>query len=187
MLREQRENDRAFSMTPLETYPPTTPTPIYAAHRTQPSSSSYAPLMTHDDTEFDPYTDTIRPAGGHDRDQTLVDSEAGFKPTAHEHHRSLTVVSVGGPPPPIEVGYGGGQWTHQDISEEEKARLGRRELDEGGGGETISSTNMTEAERTRRLEESKSPSGPSTVPRYEPALPRYALKDTGPVRESFEG
>ncbi|KAJ3511741.1 hypothetical protein NLJ89_g3921 [Agrocybe chaxingu] len=32
------------------------------------------------------------------------------------------------PPPPIEVGYGGGSWTHSGIVDEEKERLKRNEL-----------------------------------------------------------
>lgn len=80
-----------------------------------------------------------------------------------------------GPPPPIEVGYGGGSWTHQDISEEEKARMKRMDAEVG----IVPTPEVDEEEIDRRRQEIKSPNGPppSTRRREMEDLPRYTLSD----------
>ncbi|KAF8973207.1 hypothetical protein BDZ97DRAFT_1990447 [Flammula alnicola] len=52
---------------------------------------------------------------------------------------------VDGPPPPIEVGYGGGSWTHGGIADEEKERLKRREKLEAEGMSSQSVSNNEES------------------------------------------
>ncbi|KAF7782605.1 hypothetical protein Agabi119p4_1981 [Agaricus bisporus var. burnettii] len=67
----------------------------------------------------------------------------GYEGTAYDPYREVptrqpdarsptprrfeTFKDNGRPSPPVEVGYGGGTWTHEEISEEEKARLRRQE------------------------------------------------------------
>lgn len=82
-----------------------------------------------------------------------------------------------GPPPPIEAGYGGGSWTHQEISEEEKARMKR--LDEEAGFAPPPTSEYDEDEAERRRRDIKSPNGPpsSTRRREMDDLPRYTLSD----------
>jgi len=76
------------------------------------------------------------------------------------------------PAPPVEVGYGGGLWTHEEISSEEKARLKRMDNLNGVGPTTA--PDDEEAERRRR--EIKSPSGPPPpVQSPEDELPTYTL------------
>lgn len=79
------------------------------------------------------------------------------------------------PPPPIEAGYGGGLWTHQDISEEEKARMKRMDAEVG----IVPTPEVDEEEKDMRRQEIKLPNGtpPSTRRREVEDLPRYTLSD----------
>ncbi|KAF8664371.1 hypothetical protein AX16_000742 [Volvariella volvacea WC 439] len=65
----------------------------------------------------------------HSRDPSDA-SEFNPYQDAPSHSSESTTYSHGDIPPPIEVGYGGGSWTHQDITNEEKARLKRLEESE---------------------------------------------------------
>lgn len=98
------------------------------------------------DEVFDPYSDAELQRPAHSRattDGTLV---------ASEEDAALR------PPVPIEAGYGGGVWTHREITEEEKSRMEPPEL----GDTTIRVQDLTEEERERRRSEIKSPYGPSS-------------------------
>lgn len=133
-----------------------------ARYSTLASSHELAPLGPtgiYDDnieTEYDPYR------------------EASIPPPAapvRAPRRFQTFVDGGRPSPPIEVGYGGGTWTHEEITEEEKARLKRAER-ELGTDSRMSPIDETEA--ARRRSEIKAVGGPITsyVPEVED-LPRY--------------
>ncbi|KAF9475777.1 hypothetical protein BDN70DRAFT_783814, partial [Pholiota conissans] len=62
------------------------------------------------DFEFNPYEETRLP-----------------NPTLSIKHGELVNdMDITGPPPPIEIGYGGGSWTHDAIADEEKERMKRR-------------------------------------------------------------
>ncbi|TEB38201.1 hypothetical protein FA13DRAFT_1761465 [Coprinellus micaceus] len=131
----KRANDSAFSLEPLNR----------GFNTRLGGSSIYAPLSQADEV-FDPYRDTEAQTPGHSRfttDRTLVD----------EH-------DVDKPPIPIEAGYGGGAWTHSEITAEEKSRLERSEL----GEMTVNINDLTEEERARRRSEIKTPYGPSSSP-----------------------
>lgn len=85
------------------------------------------------------------------------------------------------PAPFVEAGYGGGSWTHEDISTEEKARLKQRDSQT----ETVAEPrqkpeeDVTDEEAEGRRSESKTPAGlPHPVRTREiEDLPRYALSD----------
>ncbi|KAJ2931484.1 hypothetical protein H1R20_g5627, partial [Candolleomyces eurysporus] len=148
MLREsKRATDSAFSLRPLNRS-------FYDDSRA--TSSVYLPLGQRDE-EFDPYAEVPRSAPSqHSRfatDRTLVNDD------------DLR------PPPPIEVGYGGGSWTHRDISEEEKSRIELAERD----STTVSLADLTEAEKERRRSEIKSPYGPPSAEEdtESESLPQY--------------
>jgi len=139
-------------------------------YSTLASSHELAPLgpvgSYNDDngTEYDPY------------------QEASIQPPVvpvQAPRRFKTFVDNGRPSPPIEVGYGGGTWTHEEITEEEKARL-KREL--GAGGE---SPPIDDAETTRRRSIIKTVGGPTTpyTPEIE-ELPGYTY--TAGERPSVE-
>ncbi|KAF8893817.1 hypothetical protein BD779DRAFT_1435349 [Infundibulicybe gibba] len=82
--------------------------------------------------------------------------------------------AVDRPPPPMEIGYGGGSWTHGEITEEEKARLKR----EDGYMEPEPESDEDEDEMERRRQEIKSVSGPLPPKvREMDDLPRYTLSD----------
>ncbi|KAF9012388.1 hypothetical protein BDQ17DRAFT_1343794 [Cyathus striatus] len=133
----------------------------YHTHQETPSES-YEPLMMeplgrydHDTEEFDPYREvelsvpTSNPVAGH----------------SHEYD---------GVPPliPIEIGYGGGTWTHSEISTEEKERLKRKEQEQEIIG--LSSPPLNE-ELSRRKSVFKSFSGSATVLTKEGEdLPQYS-------------
>lgn len=91
--------------------------------------------------------------------------EAGPSSTSHET-----------PALPVEAGYGGGLWTHEDISAEEKARLKKRD-DEMGFPELVAPVVDEYEELLNRSE--KSPMGPQppTIPMQMEDLPVYALRD----------
>ncbi|KAK0486081.1 hypothetical protein IW261DRAFT_1559507 [Armillaria novae-zelandiae] len=77
---------------------------------------------------------------------------------------------------PIEAGYGGGTWTHSEISVEEKARLQQSTADiadhQFENGPSLS-------EEQQRKRDSKSPAGPPPLMRTRDTddLPRYSLND----------
>jgi len=58
------------------------------------------------DVEFNPYTEAYGTEG---------------------NLRYSDTINAGRPSPPVEVGYGGGAWSHQEIAAEEKERLRRHE------------------------------------------------------------
>lgn len=103
--------------------------------------------------EFDPYNIDTRPTAG---------SRQSF---AYD----------GVPTHPDEVGYGGGSWTHREITEEEKARL-KREEGEDAVPEPIT---LDDEERERQRQDIKSSMGPPSIsnPRELDDLPRYTLSD----------
>lgn len=80
------------------------------------------------------------------------------------------------PAPPIEMGYGGGTWTHAEISEEEKERMKRLDAEMGVPESDLV---IDDEELERRRQEIKFPNGPppSTKPRELEDLPRYTLSD----------
>lgn len=94
------------------------------------------------------------------------------------------------PPMPIDEGYGGGSWTHTEISTEEKDRIHRAER----SSVTIRVEDLTQEEMDRRRADFKSPYGPSTamqdaegegdsLPQYV-AIPSPQVSDvTTPVRQ----
>lgn len=69
------------------------------------------------------------------------------------------------------VGYGGGSWTYDEISEREKARL--RQVDEEMGIEEA----PREPEPLDSRRDSKSPAVPHFPTPERDNLPRYALRD----------
>ncbi|RXW25601.1 hypothetical protein EST38_g271 [Candolleomyces aberdarensis] len=155
MLREsKRATDSAFSLRPLNRS-------FYGDSRA--TSSVYLPLNQRDE-EFDPYAEVNKSdvrrsvQSQHSRlatDRTLVNNDEDLRP-----------------PPPIEVGYGGGSWTHRDISEEEKSRIELAERD----STTVSLADLTEAEKERRRSEIKSPYGPPSASEEDAeleSLPQY--------------
>jgi hypothetical protein len=89
--------------------------------------------------------------------------EAGPSSTYHET-----------PALPIETGYGGGLWTHQDISAEEKSRLKERD-EEMGLPEPAVTVSYEEIDRRDK----KSPMGPQPLQLLEPSevLPVYTYPD----------
>jgi len=114
------------------------------------------PTGIYDDEEYDPYR------------EASVDRPV---PPIQVPRRFKTFIDPGRPSPPIEVGYGGGTWTHEEISEEEKARL--RRLEEEAGID-IEAPAIDDAEATRRRLDIKTVGGPtgSYAPEIE-ELPRY--------------
>lgn len=121
----KRANDSAFSLEPRTRG---FPNPM--------GSSIYAPLNQADET-FDPYRDTEAQQPRHSRfttDRTLVNEQ----------------LDIHSPAVPIEAGYGGGEWTHREITEEEKNRM---EIED-----------LTEEERAQRRSDIKSPYGPLSTP-----------------------
>lgn len=128
------------------------------------SSHELTPLdspMYHDhndiDTEYNPYREASVPLP---------------TPPVQSPRRFQTFMDQGVPATPIEIGYGGGTWTHEEISEEEKARLRRQEREQGIDIEARPP--MDEAEAAKRRLEIKTVGGPTTS--YEPEiddLPRY--------------
>lgn len=126
--------------------------------------------------EFNPYEAVSRPAAaaGH-LHQLSSESSYGYNlPPAVA-------------PVPIEVGYGGGSWTHEEITTEEKARLQREDMEaesvhemqlEKEVDEAIEA-DATAAEVERRSRESKSAAVPlpSRSDNDLEELPRYSLTD----------
>ncbi len=124
-----------------------------------PSSYEFSlaqPTGIHDDQEYDPYR------------EASVDRPV---PPVQVPRRFKTFLDPERPSPPIEVGYGGGTWTHEEISEEEKTRLKRQE-DEAGISVDVPA--IDEAEAARRRMDIKTVGGPaaSYTPEIE-ELPRY--------------
>ncbi|RDB24985.1 hypothetical protein Hypma_007857 [Hypsizygus marmoreus] len=111
-------------------------------------------LQTYSGPEYDPY-DELR--------------------GTHEDVRQSFVYD-GVPSLPIDVGYGGGSWTHSEITQEEKARLQRRDAEEDVL-EPVSY--VDDEERVHRMQESKSSTGPPSAMRIRELddLPRYTLSD----------
>ncbi|KAJ2918025.1 hypothetical protein MD484_g2409, partial [Candolleomyces efflorescens] len=167
MLREKRATDSAFSLQPVNRS-------FYGHSRA--ASSVYLPLNRRDDEEFDPYADVrLSTPSHHLRDTT---------------DRTLVNEEDLGPPPPIEIGYGGGSWTHSDISDEEKSRIERSERN----STTVSLAELTEAEKERRRSEIKSPYGPTfaadadteSLPQYVAAFPEpqpHTVHSNSPPKE----
>ncbi|KAF5317088.1 hypothetical protein D9611_003834 [Ephemerocybe angulata] len=176
MLREsKRHTDSAFSLQPLTRsfYGTSNDSRIYSPlnqqeHVYDPYLDAQLPgrpghsRQVSEGQEFDPYREAVRSAGpSHSRfttDQTFVDApEDPFRPA-----------------PPIEAGYGGGFWTHRDISEEEKGRLSRTESENPEASIVIRVEDLSDDERARRRSEIKTPYGPP--PSEEPeidTLPQY--------------
>lgn len=75
------------------------------------------------------------------------------------------------PSPPLEVGYGGGTWTHEEISEEEKARLKRREQEMESEAEVLPP--LDEAERRPEI---KAVGNPTPYPPVVDEPPRYSYR-----------
>lgn len=126
------------------------------------ASTDEVPLVRstgiYDDEEYDPYR------------EASVDRPV---PPVQVPRRFKTFIDPGRPSPPIEVGYGGGTWTHEEISEEEKARLKRLE-EEAGIDIEAEAPVIDDAEATRRRLDIKAVGGPtgSYAPEIE-ELPRY--------------
>lgn len=159
MAREKRATDSAFSLRPINR--------SFYGHSRE-ASSVYLPLNQRDE-EFDPYADVRTSTPSHHlrdtTDRTLVNEE------------DL------GPPPPIEVGYGGGSWTHRDISDEEKSRIERSERN----STIVSLADLTDAEKERRRSEIKSPYGPTFASEADTeaeSLPQYVATFPEPQHPS---
>jgi hypothetical protein len=128
------------------------------------SSHEMAPLKSptygdHEGIEYDPYREAAIPPP---------------VPPAQTPRRFKTFVDEGRPAAPVEVGYGGGTWTHEEISEEEKTRMQRREQERENSIQTLPPILVDEAEMARRRSEMKAVANPSTS--YTPEideLPRY--------------
>lgn len=80
---------------------------------------------------------------------------------------------------PIEEGYGGGTWTHSEISVEEKARLQRSTADAADHQRHEFANTPSLDEEQQRKRDSKSPAGPPPPMRTRDTddLPRYLLND----------
>ncbi|KXN85389.1 hypothetical protein AN958_11489 [Leucoagaricus sp. SymC.cos] len=134
-----------------------------ARYSTLASSHELTPLGSpmyndYDGTEYDPYREASVPPP---------------VPPAQTPRRFKTFVDQGRPAAPVEMGYGGGTWTHEEISEEEKERLKKQEQELGLDIEAPPP--MDETEVAIRRSEIKSVGGPTTTPyAYEADdLPHY--------------
>jgi hypothetical protein len=133
-----------------------------SAFSLQKRSHAYTPVSRNDlergpqDEEYNPYREAEDP--GHSR-----------TPSDLARQRSVavdpTLRAV-----PVEVGYGGGSWTHSDISEEEKARLQRAR----SSSTTNHERQLSVEEVDRRRTEHKLVNPPDIVP-VEP-LPEYTRR-----------
>lgn len=130
-----------------------------SAFKLQKRSHTYTPVPRSDlergpqDEEFNPYVEVDGP--GHSRN-----------PSDLARQRSIAIDPTL-PAVPVEVGYGGGSWTHSDISEEEKTRLRRA----GSSSANSHEPQLSDEERNRRRSEHKLINPPDVVP-VEP-LPEY--------------
>ncbi len=124
------DTERAFQLKPRHQH--------YYSQLHDPASQNMLPLdPLASDPEFNPYEET--------KPSTL--------PNPQTSHSKLDVNDSGdlsGPPPPIEIGYGGGSWTHDAIAGEEKERLKRREELEDTVHHNPES-HITQAQRTNLL------------------------------------
>ncbi|KAH6910375.1 hypothetical protein BKA70DRAFT_1147394 [Coprinopsis sp. MPI-PUGE-AT-0042] len=132
---------------------------VDSAFRLQKRSHAYTPVSRSDlergsqDQEFNPYVEAH--GLGHSRNASDL-----------ARQRSVAI-DPNAPAVPVEVGYGGGSWTHSDISEEEKTRLQRA----GSSSAASHEPQVSDEERNRRRSEHKLISPPDIVP-VEP-LPEY--------------
>jgi hypothetical protein len=127
-------------------------------HVSQIAGSSAFTLPRHSEQVYDPYLEI-----------TQTRHEAGPSSTYH-----------GTPALPVEAGYGGGLWTHEDISAEEKARLKTRDEEMGLPGLADS----VEEEMNRIIE--KSPTvDPPPPPPSEP-LPLYTYPNPPKIHLEFD-
>lgn len=139
---------------------------LASSHELEPLGS---PLYNdHSATEYDPYREARIPP------PTLpVQTPRRFK----------TFMDQGRPATPVEVGYGGGTWTHSEISDEEKARMQRIEREQEVDVET--SPPMDEAEASVRRSEIKSVGGPSNSYAQDvDVLPLYPYPTSQPPEHS---
>ncbi|KAF9465082.1 hypothetical protein BDZ94DRAFT_1255258 [Collybia nuda] len=116
-----------------------------------PSPGLYPSYPQNSTREFDPYTEVANP----------------------NYITGPSNVYDINPPPPVEVGYGGGLWTHEDISEEEKSRVKRMDADL----EVEHAAEVSDEEMDRRRRDIKSLNDPPVRPRVTEDLPRYTLSD----------
>ncbi|KAJ3575084.1 hypothetical protein NP233_g1337 [Leucocoprinus birnbaumii] len=137
---------------------------LASSHELEPLGS---PLYTeHSATEYDPYREARVPPP---------------MPPVQTPRRFKTFMDQGRPATPVEVGYGGGTWTHDEITEEEKQRMQRLEREHGIDAET--SPPLNEVEAALRRSEIKSVGGPATTSYAQDVdeLPRYPYS-TAPER-----
>lgn len=129
---------------------------VDSAFKLQSRSHAYTPVSRSDveqGQEFNPYAETD--SLGHSRNT----SDLG-------RNRSVAM-DPNAPAVPVEAGYGGGSWTHTDITDEEKDRLRRA----GSASATSQEAPISDEERSRRRSEHKLISPPDIIP-VEP-LPEY--------------
>ncbi|TFK25680.1 hypothetical protein FA15DRAFT_755597 [Coprinopsis marcescibilis] len=123
---------------------------------------SYEPLNLNEpldaQEEFNPY---VHNGKGKDQSSYYGISEVSREPSV--------IVELNQPPMDVEYGYGGGLWTHTDISEEEKDRLKR----ETGHAPSNADDDMTDEQKDERRREQKSIHGPSSIPKDVDPLPLY--------------
>jgi hypothetical protein len=131
-------------------------TALASSHELTPMGS---PMYDdHSYTEYDPYKEASLPPP---------------IPPVQSPQRFRTFMDQGRPAAPLEDGYGGGTWTHEEISEEEKARLQKQEREQGIDVEAQSPP-IDEAEMAKRRSEIKIVGGPTTSYASEvDDLPRY--------------
>ncbi|KAK0460996.1 uncharacterized protein EV420DRAFT_1529601 [Desarmillaria tabescens] len=115
--------------------------------------------------EFDPYRNQSNAGPSVIQDVDLYSNEDGL---------------------PIEAGYGGGTWTHSEISMEEKARLQRSTVDAADQQrDEFEDVHPLDKEQQRNRD-SKSPAGPLPPMRTRDMddLPRYSLNDPPRIYDS---
>ncbi|KAJ3920439.1 hypothetical protein F5877DRAFT_38140 [Lentinula edodes] len=106
-------------------------------------------------SEFNPYEDTEHPR--------YPSYQAG--PSSYAAHDET---------PAIEEGYGGGSWTHEQISQDEKSLLRQQEQDD----DALPSPSRNFNEQNRDV---KTAAGPPTPHEIDP-LPQYALTESPELR-----
>jgi hypothetical protein len=130
------------------------------AFRLEAARSRYSALPSSQELEL------LGAAGTYDPYQEVSSRQSDVR--APTPRRFETFKDNGRPSPPLEVGYGGGTWTHEEISEEEKARLKRRDREMESEVESLSS--LDEAERKAEIKAvgTLTPSSPvvDEPPRY---------------------
>ncbi|TFK44764.1 hypothetical protein BDQ12DRAFT_673536 [Crucibulum laeve] len=148
-VRVSRMTDDAFKLLPTKGsgYSQLREIPIQPEIHVSPSNSEGGIYE-----EYDPYRE--------------INRAPSTSRQTHEYH---------GPAPPLEVGYGGGTWTHDEISAEEKSRLQRLDRE---SGIILDEPQIDEEEADRRRSEVKSSLGPPASKTDVDPLPQYSAAST---------